>query len=116
MANSLLKHIKLVVVWAIFFSILAGGISFLLPKKYSADSQVLIISRDRTGVDPYTQAKSTERIGENLAQVMKTGDFYKKVMDSTSYSFDRAKWTKLDDRAQRKKWNKDVLSSVVYGT
>ena len=88
----------------------------LLPKQYSAQSQVLIISRDRSGVDPYTQAKSAERIGENLAQVMKTTDFYSKVMSSQSYSFDKEVWNNLNDRKKRKKWVKDVIGSMVYGT
>lgn len=116
MSHLLLKHIKLILVWGLVFSLISGGISLLLPKQYSAESQVLVISRDRTGVDPYTQAKSAERIGENLAQVMKTADFYKKVTESTSYTFDKTSWKNLDERKQRKKWQKDVQATVLYGT
>jgi capsular polysaccharide biosynthesis protein len=116
MYHALQKHIKLIIVWGIIFAIISAGVSFLFPVQYSADSQVLIISRDRTGVDPYTQAKSAQQIGGNLAQVMKTKDFYDKVMAAASYNFNRAAWQNLDDRQQRKKWAKDVQASMVYGT
>lgn len=115
MLHLLGKHFKLILVWGIIFAVLAGGISFLFPMQYSADSQVLIISRDRNGVDPYTQAKSAERIGDNLAQVMKTTDFYTRVMN-TSATFDREQWKNLNDRNQRKKWGKDVQAAMMYGT
>ncbi len=116
MSHLLLKHAKLILVWGLIFSLISGGISFLISIQYSAASQVLIISRDRTGVDPYTQAKSSERISENLAQIIKTVDFYKKVMESTSYTFDKNNWQNLTDRKQRKKWQKDIQATVVYGT
>lgn len=114
--HSLTKHYMLIFSWGIFFSIFFIGLSMIIPKQYRADSQVLIISQDRTGIDPYTQAKSAERIGENLAQIMKTTDFYGKVMDNTSYSFNKDAWKKISDRAQRRKWKKDVIASMVYGT
>ena len=115
MFHLLEKHAKLIFAWGFIFAVLSAGISFFFPKQYLATSQVLIISRDRAGVDPYTQARSAERIGANLAQVMKTTDFYNKVMSSNAYSFDRSKWQNLSDREQRKKWVKDVQANMVYG-
>lgn len=118
MYHILSQYFKLILVWGILFAVIAGGVSFLFPKQYSAESQVLIISRDRSGVDPYTQAKSAERIGESLAQIMKTTDFYNKVMGNATSSatfFDKSIWQALDERGQRKKWEKDVLGEVVTG-
>ncbi len=115
MLKVFVKHLRLIIVWGLIVGILSGGISLLFPMKYSAESQVLIISRDRTGVDPYTQVKSAERIGENLAQVMRTTDFYQKVMESTA-TFDRERWTNLSERKQRKEWQKDVVGGMVYGS
>ncbi len=115
MFTILSKHIKLILTWGIILALAAGVVSLFLPKYYSATSQVLIISRDRNGVDPYTQSKSAERIGENLAQVVKTTDFYNKVINS-SYAFDKERWTKLNDREARKQWNKDVNASMIYNT
>src|SRR5689334_9520610 len=115
MFHLLEKHAKLIFTWGLVFAILSVAVSLLFPKQYLASSQVLIISRDRTGVDPYTQARSAERIGVNLAQVMNTTDFYNKVFSSNGLSFDREVWKNLTDRQQRKKWAKDVQAAMVYG-
>lgn len=115
-SHVLLKNSRLIFIWGMIFALLAGGVSLLFPKQYSAESQVLVISRDRSGVDPYTQVKSAERIGENMAQVMGTTDFYGKVMELTSVPFNKEYWQGLADRDQRKQWKKDVQASVVYGT
>jgi capsular polysaccharide biosynthesis protein len=116
MYHALRKHLKLILLWGIIFLLASAGISLLFPRYYSADSQILIISRDRTGVDPYTQAKSAQQIGGNLASVMNTKDFYDKVMSANAYPFDRNVWNQLNDRQQRKKWAKDVQATMVYGT
>ena len=116
MLHLLLKHSRLIVLWGVIFAVLAFAVSFIFPKYYSAESQVLIISRGLGGVDPYTQSKAAERIGENLAQVMGTADFYNKVLESQSDSFDRVRWMTMDERARRKAWEKDVKAEVVYGT
>src|SRR3989338_2555581 len=115
MLHALSKHAKLIMAWGLVFAVLSVVVILFFPKQYSATSQVLIISRDRTGVDPYTQARSAERIGANLAQVMNTTDFYNKVMGSSAYPFDREPWKNLTDRQQRKKWTKDVQATMIYG-
>ncbi len=116
MFHVLAKHAKLILTWGIVLALLSAGLSLFFPKQYLASSEVLIISRDKTGVDPYTQSRAAERIGANLAQVMKTTDFYNKVMASNAFSFDREAWKNLTDRQQRKKWAKDVQANMVYGT
>lgn len=110
------KHIKLIIVWGFIFAVLSVLVSLLFPKYFSAESQVLIISRDRSGVDPYTQAKAAERTGENLASVMQTSDFYDKVMETADAKFDKAGWTALTERARRKAWAKNVRAEMLYGT
>ncbi len=116
MFKLLWKRRRLLIIWGVVLGVVFAGLSLFLPRQYSADSQVLILSRDRLGVDPYTQAKSAERLGENLAQVMKTSDFFNKVMNTKSYLFDKSQWTDLSERNKRKKWTKDVVASMVYGT
>lgn len=116
MISLIFKHWKLVFFWGLFFAAISVGLSLLFPRQYSADSQILIITRDRYGVDPYTQAKAAERIGENLAQIMKTADFYNKVMAS-EFTFNKDSWKNIStERLRRKNWQKDVLANVVYGT
>lgn len=110
------QHFKLIFIWGIIMALLFGGVSLLFPKQYSAQTSVLIISRDRSGVDPYTQAKSAERIGENLAQIMRTTDFFRKVMSSsTTIPFNREAWLNLEERERRIKWQNDVVGQVVSG-
>lgn len=116
MFEMLFRHSKLILVWGVLIAILSGAVSLLFPWRYSAQSQVLIISRDRSGVDPYTQSKAAERIGENLAQVMKTSDFMSKVLQAPSAGFDKNRWLSLTDRKQREKWPKDVVGEMLYGT
>ena len=70
----------------------------VMPLEYRADAQALIISQSRYGVDPYTAAKSAERVGENLIQVMKTDDFYQKK--DVNNVFDNAK--KIIDKTPAK--------------
>lgn len=109
------ERFKLMLLWGIIGALLFGGASFLLPLEYSADSSVLLISRTQAGVDPYTQAKSAERIGENLAQLMATSDFYQKVIESTVDNFDTTYWRNLPERERRKQWPRDVVGTVQYG-
>ncbi|MBI2038116.1 MAG: hypothetical protein HYT15_04300 [Candidatus Magasanikbacteria bacterium] len=110
----LVKHTRLIVVWGLVFALLSVASSLFFPRQYSATSELLIISRDRTGTDPYTQARSAEKIGSNLAQVIGTTDFFNKVISSIAV-FDREPWTDLNDRQQRKKWTKDVRANMLYG-
>lgn len=115
MFNILKKHSVLIIVWGLIFLTTSIFASLFFPKQYSATSQVLIISRDKTGVDPYTQARSAEKVGANLTELINTTDFFNKVMNNTIYTFDRAPWKNLTDRQQRKKWNKDVQANMSYG-
>ncbi len=115
MFNILKKHSTLIIVWGLIFLSASIFASLFFPKQYSASTQVLIISRDKSGVDPYTQARSAEKIGANLTELIKTTDFFSKVMSNSSYLFDKQPWQSLDDRKQRKKWGRDVQANMSYG-
>lgn len=95
---------------------LALALSFISPVQYRADAQVYIIARSRFGVDPYTVAKSAERIGDNLSQVVKTSDFYDKVMANSNFQLDRDYFENVSERTKRKHWEKTVDASIVFGT
>ncbi|PLX28867.1 hypothetical protein C0581_00705 [Candidatus Parcubacteria bacterium] len=110
------KRWKFIMVVGIILGILSGIVTMLFPLNYRADAQVLIISKSRYGVDPYTVVRSAERVGENITQVMRTNDFYNKVKEQKESSVD---WSYFDDnneREKRKLWNKTMNPSVVYGT
>ena len=116
MFSLLAKQYKLFFLWGLVVAVVAGAVSFLLPISYSAETQVLIISHDGGASDPYTQAKSAERIGESLVAVIPTDDFYEKVMQASNVIFDRDRWNNYDARTRRKRWEKDVQGQVQYGT
>ncbi len=86
------------------------------PLEYRADAQVLVISKTRYGVDPYTVVKSAERVGENIAAVMRTNDFFEKVWEQTAYAPDKSYFENVPDRTKLKRWARSVQPSVVYGT
>lgn len=107
---------KMIFGLGIIVAVLAGALSLLFPLEYRADAGVLIVSKSRYGVDPYTVVKSAERVGENLVQVMRTDDFYEKVKVQEGYTIDWRPFTSLSERKERKKWQKSVQGSVVFGT
>jgi len=110
------KRWKLLIFSGVLVALFSVLLSAAFPLKYRADAQVLIISKSRYGVDPYTVVKSAERVGENISQVVKTNDFYEKVMLQTSYNLDMVEFEKLTERKKRKLWQETVNTSVVYGT
>jgi len=107
---------KLILFAGIVTALVVCAVTVLFPRQYRADAQVLIISQSRYGVDPYTAAKSAERVGENLIQVMKTNDFYQKVIAQSGRQLDLSKFDELSERAKRKLWQKTLDTSVVYGS
>ncbi|OGH64413.1 MAG: hypothetical protein A2821_02745 [Candidatus Magasanikbacteria bacterium RIFCSPHIGHO2_01_FULL_41_23] len=114
--HNLKKQWKFIFLIGLFVAALSFGTTLLWPLKYRADAQVLIISKTRAGVDPYTVVKSAERIGENLVQIMKTDDFMQKVRAVEGLELDWSALDSLNERQRRRAWPRMVVSSVVYGT
>ena len=104
------------VVVGIILAGLSGVVSALLPLEYRAEADVLVISKSRYGVDPYTIVKSAERVGENLAEIMKTDDFFEKVLANNTVEIDTSKFENVPDRVRRRRWRQSVQGEVVYGT
>lgn len=115
-SKSVARQWKLLVLVGLLVGAVSVGVSFLFPSEYRADAQVLIISKTRAGVDPYTTVKSAERVGENLAAVMQTNDFYEKVKSLPGYTIDWNRFTELNERERRRMWKKTVATSMTYGT
>jgi len=112
----LFRRSKLIFLVGILVAMVASALTFLFPLQYRADAQVLIISKTRTGVDPYTVVRSAERVGENVAQVMKTDDFYQKVKSQADNGVDWNYFESDGERSKRKIWQSTLVPSVVYGT
>ncbi|MDO8626614.1 MAG: Wzz/FepE/Etk N-terminal domain-containing protein [Candidatus Magasanikbacteria bacterium] len=116
MFHLLIKNARVLLIWGLLVAVLSAVVSILLPTFYGAEAQVLIISRDRANSDQYAQARSAELVGQTIAQVMQTEDFYNKVMGETAADFDKTRWQNLGGRERQKKWQRDVVGNVVYGT
>lgn len=114
--KKLLRHWKVIVVGGLIGALFSLVITLLFPLKYRADAQVLIISKSRSGVDPYTIVKSAERVGENLAQIIRTTDFYTKVRTAEGYGINWDNFDALTERQRRRLWRRTVEPNVVYGS
>lgn len=110
-----MKHLKSILALGVIFGLVALLVIMFFPKYYSAGSQLLIVNRSFNSTDPYTQVKAAERIGENLAKVVDTTDFYKKTL-LTSQSFDKEYWQGLEERNRREKWSQNVKVSMNYNS
>lgn len=114
--SMLKKRWKILFISGLLLSSLTVGTTLLFPLQYRADAEVFIISQSKQGVDPYTTVKSAERIGENLARLVGTDDFFYKTINKEGTGLDSSDWNGLSDRARRKWWKKTVTGSVVFGT
>lgn len=114
--TTLVRRSKLIIGVGILFSVLGLGVSLAFPLEYRADAGVLIVPKTRFGVDPYTVVKSAERVGDNLAAVMKTDDFRAKVKTQEGVKLNWGEFDGLTAREQRRMWPRMVNASVVYGT
>ena len=115
-AQILRKRWRLVVFSGVLLAVLSFTILLVVPLAYRADAQILIISKSRYGIDPYTAVKSAERVGENLVQVVGTNDFFNKVMYQSNYNLDKSLYTNVSEKNKRKNWEKSVSASMVYGS
>lgn len=107
---------RLLILGGLLFAAAAFISSFLFPLEYRADAQIYIIAGARYGVDPFTTVKSAERIGENITQITQTSDFYDKVISQSGESLDLSRFEGVSERVKRKRWQKAVNTSVVFGT
>lgn len=94
---------------------MSGALTLLFPLQYRAEAQVFILSRTPAGVDPFTVAKTAERIGANLTQIVYTSSFFDRVIYVTNGTLTKEQFG-ADERTQRKNWRKTLDVGVVPGT
>jgi capsular polysaccharide biosynthesis protein len=112
-----LRGWRKILFFGIVAMLVAGGLSFLEPLKYSSSIRMLIIQPSNINVDPYTAIRSSEQIGNNLAQVVYTTDFFNKVMDAGSAKFGIDPTYFPDNDAKRRKlWSQMVSVKIENGT
>ncbi|MBT4153944.1 MAG: hypothetical protein HOE53_04830 [Candidatus Magasanikbacteria bacterium] len=113
----LLSHFwKRIVLGGIFLALFASALSFVFPLEYRADAQMLVVSRTRYGVDPYTAVKSAERVGENIARIVGTDIFFAQVLSQPGFQLDTNRFVGTTERIRRNRWERTIDASVSFGT
>lgn len=114
------NYVRLIVrSWRLLFlttalgAVLALAFSFAQPLRYSSTERVLITQTNTAGVDPYTAIKSTERIAQNLSEIIYTTSFFNAVMSKAQVD---PSYFPDDEIAKRKKWRSTIETSVSAGT
>lgn len=109
----LVKSWRQIVIVTLAGLVLALAFSFVQPFKYSSTVRILITQTNPTGLDPYTAVKSTERIAQNLSELIYTSEFFNAV--TTNASVDQTIFPK-DEIEKRKFWKDTIETSVAPGT
>ncbi len=86
----------------------------ILPLKYAATTRILVVPHEVPGVDPYTSSKSAERIAQNMAEILSSSQFFKRVI-SISLGID-PHYFPDDELERRKLWNQTIDASVGLNT
>lgn len=109
--NGLKKHWTTIAL----VTLLAGGLALLIsalqPQEYSSEVKMLIIQKQNFETDTYLAAKSAEKVGKNLSEILTTSSFLDKVV--AEGSVDLSAVTSLSSREQREVWSEKVTASVV---
>lgn len=98
---------------AVLGCVLALGFSFVQPFQYSSTVKLLITQTNPTGLDPYTAIKSTERIAQNLGEIVYTTAFFSVVANDPSVD---ASSFPTDEIKKRRAWRETIETSVEPGT
>ena len=105
---------KLIAAAAIVAALAAGAVSFVQPLSYSASVGLLITQKESFTLDPYTALRSSELVGENLAQLIVTSSFLERVLE-TGYNIDRSYFDVAEQR-RRRLWQKTIAANQKRGT
>ena len=109
----LLHAWRFIVISTLVGVVLAIGFSLVQQLRYSSTVRLLITQTNVTGLDPYTAVKSTERIAQNLSEVIYTSSFFHAVMGDEK--IDQG-YFPADEIKKRDKWRSTVETAVAPGT
>lgn len=107
------KNLKIIAALIVcFFMALSFFVTALGPMEKDATSKVLILQQQAVNFDPYTAAKSSEKIGRNLTKIIPTTLFFESVLaaDPTLPLLSDS------EEVQRKIWSRKVDVSMAPET
>jgi len=113
-ASVLAGRWKRIVLFGLVAALFGAGLSFLFPLRYSSSMRLLIIQEQLSQADPYTAMKASERIADNLGQIIYTTSFFDKLM-VTEFNIDRSIF-KSDETKRRKQWREMIETQVIRGS
>lgn len=105
---------KRILLFAVVSALFGAALSFLFPLQYSSTMRLLIIQKQLSQADPYTAIKASERISDNLSQIIYTTSFFDKVM-AAKFNIDQTVF-KTDDSKRRKQWLEMIDTTVIRGS
>lgn len=108
------KGWKKILLFALVTAFAGAGLSFLFPLRYSSSMRLLIIQQQLSQADPYTAIKASERISDNLAQIVYTTSFFDKVMGA-KFNIDQSVF-KSEESKKRKQWREMIETRVIRGS
>jgi capsular polysaccharide biosynthesis protein len=109
-----MHHKKTVAAIVVLVFVIGAVITLLMPFQYGANVKFLVIQKAVAGYDAYSAAKSAEKIGSNLAQVVYSNSFFNKVMNA-GFGVDE-KYFNIDENKKREQWQKMVTAELVGTT
>ena len=112
--HALVNRWKTILLFAAVAGIFGAALSFLFPLQYSSTMRLLLIQQQLSTVDPYTAIKASERIADNLGQIVYTTSFFDKVMNA-KFNIDQS-YFETDESKRRKQWSDMIDTQVIRGT
>jgi capsular polysaccharide biosynthesis protein len=117
MNNNYLKILKqnwqAVILFTVALMIVATIVSLLQPFEYRAKVNLLIIQKQTATIDAYSATRASQTIANNLAVIVKTDSFFKKVIANNSSI--NVQWPTKEDK-RREKWNNMISARVTPET
>ncbi|MEK9152298.1 MAG: hypothetical protein AAB692_02935 [Patescibacteria group bacterium] len=110
-ANAILVGWKRILLFGIITGLFGTGLSFLFPLEYSSSMRLLIIQKQLNQADPYTAIRASERIADNLGQIIYTTSFFDKVMNA-KFNVDKTVFSS-DALKRRNQWNRMITTQVI---
>jgi capsular polysaccharide biosynthesis protein len=112
--RALARSWRKIMLFGLIAALCGAGLSFIFPLRYSSTMSLLIIQKQLSQADPYTAIKASERIADNLGQIIYTTSFFDKVM-SAKFNIDQSIFSS-DEIKRRKQWRQMIGTQVVRGS
>lgn len=106
---------RLIIIITVIVAVVALGLSFIQPLKYSAEVRLLVTQRSSFNLDPYTAIRSTELISEHLARLVSTSSFLDRILES-GYKIDKDYFAVKTEQGRRRLWSRTIDASAGRGT